>query len=298
MGTFIGHALPGTFFFAFGLWCAIKYCYRLIRKGATSKGKSSEPAAASRWKRLLGKILRRDRESEFWEGIVIICMWIIGFIAELPPTGSFPYRHWQMFDHSVEGKPFVWGNKWQHATMYTFFGIYGLALLLARTCVRGLRAYEKVFLAMAFFVEGVLFYFHVHGRSELDITVHYMLVITIFINFASTTAEIWMRDDALLPFITTCFMMVQGTWFWQAAFILYPPNGVKWDEDSHANIMFATMAYCWHIAASIFIIAGVYGVVSLCLRSKGIYSVPYAHVDGNDEEETHFSLVENASDDH
>ncbi|XP_077994204.1 transmembrane protein 45B-like [Glandiceps talaboti] len=299
MGTWIGHVLPGTFFFTFGLYWAIRSSYRLIVGNSTKhqNGKSTEPIIVGKWKQRVGKLRRFS--AEFWEGVVIICMCVIGVIAELPPKDSFPYRHFVMFNDDEPGRPFIWGNKWQHATMYTFFGIYGVVLVLARTCVTGLRIHEKIFLALAFFVEGLLFYFHVHGRSSLDITIHYMLVITIFFNCIIAAAENWKGDDVLLPFMTACCGMLQGSWFWQTAFTLYPPHGNKWDQESHANVMFVTMAFAWHLAANIFIIAGAYGVVSLCLRSKGIYSVPYSHVGDNEEdEETEFSLIENASDDH
>ncbi|XP_077861516.1 transmembrane protein 45B-like, partial [Saccoglossus kowalevskii] len=281
MGTFEGHVLPGIFFFAFGLWYTIKFSRRHILKSSNKNGKNEELSDDGRKWRRLRKL--RGQTAEFWEGVLIIAAWIIGVIAELPPTDRFPYRTWAMFDDTDEHN-FIWGNKWQHATMYTFFGIYGLAMVLSRTCVTGLLTYEKFFAALAFFVEGLLFYFHVHGRSLFDITVHYMLVTTIFLNTIVMFGELWKRDDPLLPFLTAGFMMIQGTWFWQAAFMLYPPHGTKWDEENHANVMFVSMAYCWHIAAAIFMMAGVYGIVSLCLRAKGIYSVPYSNIDDEDDQ--------------
>ncbi|XP_077994369.1 transmembrane protein 45A-like [Glandiceps talaboti] len=303
MGNWKGHVLPGTFFFAVGFYWAMKYSYRLITKKTTNvtshqNGKVSNPVVLASDGVRLRNI--KTYPSEFWEGVTIVCMWVIGVMVELPPKDSFPYRHVVMFDDSETGRPFIFGNKWQHITMYTFFGIYGLTLILARTCVAGLRDHEKIFIALAYFVEGLLFYFHVHGRTFLDITVHYMLVITIAMNTISAAAENWRKDDVLLRFISTLFIMVQGTWFWQAAYILYPPNSdAKWDEDSHASVMFATFAYCWHIAANLLIIAGVYGLVSTYVHVRGKHKLHvtqsrYAHVD---DVETELTLLDHPSDD-
>nr|XP_006812743.1 PREDICTED: transmembrane protein 45B-like [Saccoglossus kowalevskii] len=68
--------------------------------------------------------------------------------------------------------------QWQHCTMHIFFGIAGAVFVIARTCVTGLKAFEHFFMALAFVIKGMLFYFHVHARSPLDISLHYMLVIT------------------------------------------------------------------------------------------------------------------------
>nr|XP_006821028.1 PREDICTED: transmembrane protein 45B-like [Saccoglossus kowalevskii] len=216
-----------------------------------------------------------DYPRSLWKESSLLCSLLLALFSEQ----SWPYKKWAMFDKNDPGRRFVHSAEWQHCTMYTFFGVAGAVQILARTCVCGLKEFEKFFLALAYFVEGLLFYFHVHGRTPLDISVHYMLVIAVMLAAAVTVAEIWKGDDPLLPFIRTGLTITQGTWFWQVGFMLYPPNGVQWDEDSHSNIMFVTMAFCWHIVACILVMAGVYGIVSLCLRSKGVYLVPYKQVE-------------------
>ncbi|XP_077861517.1 transmembrane protein 45B-like [Saccoglossus kowalevskii] len=296
MGTFIGHAVPGSFFFLFAVWWTIKQSYRIIMATPNVNRRNEDILPRGKWAKKIGCYGRRT--AEFWEGIVIIAMWIIGILIELPPTEplSFPYRKWEMFDPVDPNHPFVWGNKWQHITMYSFFGIWGTSLVLANTHLPGLRDYQHFIGALAYFVEGLLFYFHVHGRTMLDITIHYLLVITIALNTVVKTAEQWKGDSPLLPFLTAGFTMVQGTWFWQAAFMLYPPAGATWDEDDHANVMFATMAYCWHIAAALFIMSGTYGIVSLYLRWKGTYSIRYNKVDNDIEDESAIALVDQTDD--
>ncbi|XP_077992806.1 transmembrane protein 45B-like [Glandiceps talaboti] len=260
MGTFEGHALPGSFFMCFGIWWCIKFSYRLIYP--KTRKTANEQLGLAR--------CNCSVEAELVEGIIIVIMTFIGFIAEQ----SWPYKKWAMFDYHIDppGR-FVNGAEWQHCTMYTFFGIFGAVSIMARTCVPGLKAYEMFFGALAFFVEGLLFYFHVHGRSSLDITLHYLLVIAVVLGSITAMAEMWKKDDKLLPFIRTGLTMIQGTWFWQVGFMLYPPNGEEWDQESHNNVMFATMAFCWHIAANILIMAGLYGIVSFCVHTRRAHSI-------------------------
>ncbi|XP_077994368.1 transmembrane protein 45B-like [Glandiceps talaboti] len=301
MGNWRGHIVPGISLFVIGFYWAIKYSYRSVTKKTTAllrhNGDESSPMVLGRGRMRLSNI--KKCPSEFWEGVALICFWVIGVMVEMSAMGISPYQHIAMFDDSTPGRLFIWGNKWLHITIYTFFMIYGIALIFARTCVPGLRDHEKIFIALAYFVEGILFYFHIHERTSLDTIVHYMPVITSALNTIFALAETWKKDDVLFPFISTLFLMVQGTWFWQVAYILYPPNiDAKFDEDNHANVMFVTFAYCWHIAANLFIIAGVYGVVSSCvhLRENPSLSRYNLHVDHGDME-TELGLMDHPSDD-
>ena len=68
---------------------------------------------------------------------------------------------------------------------------------------------------VAVFVEGLLFAFHLHGRSALDIHVHQLLIITIAITFVSVVNEWKHRNNVLaVVFRSLCFL-IQGTWFIQ-----------------------------------------------------------------------------------
>ncbi|XP_006815461.1 transmembrane protein 45B-like [Saccoglossus kowalevskii] len=257
MGLFMGHALPGSFFIVFGVWWCIKYSYRFIRKNSNVFRQTNNPTVNSNGTRRFFT----SRDAEFIEGIIVVVFGSVGVIVEQ----SWPEWKWTMLDKDT-GK-FVHSVEWQHCTMYIFFGIAGAVFVIARTCVTGLKAFEHFFMALAFFIEGMLFYFHVHARSPLDISLHYMLVITVLLTALVTFTEIWKTDVQLLPFIRTGLTFTQGTWFWQVAFVLYPPNGgAHWDPDSHENLMFVTMAFCWHILACMAVMAGIFGVISVYFR--------------------------------
>ena len=43
-------------------------------------------------------------------------------------------------------------------------------------------------------------------------------------------------------------ILLQGTWFYQIGFILYPLDGMgKWALDDTENIMATTLIYAWHM---------------------------------------------------
>jgi hypothetical protein len=43
--------------------------------------------------------------------------------------------------------------------------------------------------------------------------------------------------------------LLQGTWFWQIGFVLYPPTdspAYKWDPNDHSAMMLITASFVWH----------------------------------------------------
>ncbi|KAM6224709.1 transmembrane protein 45A [Rhynchocyon petersi] len=249
MGSFRGHALPGSFFCFMSLWWCTKYSLKY---------------ACKKYKRtcyLGSKAL--FHQLEILEGIIIICMALIGMTGEQFSSGG-PYL--TLYDYK-EGQ---WNQlmAWHHCTMYFFFGLVGVTGVLCYTNRSLPVALIKLMLSNAFFVEGFIFYNHTHGRNMLDIFVHQILILIVtltglivFINF--------MRNNILLELLQTSVIMLQGTWFWQIAFVLYPPNGgPAWESMDHDNIVFLSMCFCWHYALSLVIIGLNHAFVTWLVKSK------------------------------
>ncbi|XP_077992800.1 transmembrane protein 45B-like [Glandiceps talaboti] len=264
-GASIGHATPGVIFVILGVWWAGKYAYR-FKSGNSERGRQCLETLCRRGPLKKLSILCRF-SVEFWEGLVVLATAVIGFFGEQ----SIPYMKWEMFNSTDADGVFIHGDEWQHCTMYTFFGIYGAAVVLARTLVTGLEPYEMFFGALAFFVEGMLFYFHVQGRNtHLDVVTHMMLVIAASGCSFFSLLEVWMPKDKLVPFLRSGSTILQGTWLLQIASMLskqWVDKCAPW-EDTHANVMFVTMAFCWHIVAVIIILGVIVGTVSLFLRIR------------------------------
>ncbi|XP_041067275.1 transmembrane protein 45A isoform X2 [Carcharodon carcharias] len=250
MGNFKGHALPGSFFLLFGLWWSVKYPMRYLCR----KNKSVCYLVS----------ISGHRRLDIIEGIVKASFALIGMIAEqFVPDGP----HMKLYDY--EEKHWDHLMNWQHATMYLFYGISGIVDIIVHITPAVPLALDRLMLAIAVFIEGFLFYYHVHGRAMLDIHVHILLLVAVFGGSISIFLEVFLRGNIVLELLRTSLCILQGSWFWQIGFVLYPPNGSpEWDQTSHDNMMFITMCYCWHYAFSLLIVAVSYAIVSWVIHTK------------------------------
>ncbi|XP_067326867.1 transmembrane protein 45B-like [Anolis sagrei] len=248
MASFQGHALPGTFFLLFGLWwtvkCVLKHYSRKLNKN--------------------NHLHRSFDKLEFIEGILKVASGIIGILAEqFVSDGPHLYLYTR--------EPWSWVHlmNWQHCTMYLFFGLSGAVDVLTYCPVRLPLGFDRLMLAIAFFVEGFLFYFHVHKRPMLDQLTHSLLLPAIFGGCATTVLEIFLQDNFILELFRASLAILQGTWFWQIGSVLYPPFGrPDWDLEDHDNMMFVIMCYCWHYAIDILIVAIIYILVHCFIQRR------------------------------
>ncbi|KAM3836771.1 transmembrane protein 45A [Vipera latastei] len=254
MANFKGHALPGSFFLLFGLWWSVKYPFRYL----CQRRKSISLGSKTGFQRL-----------EFTEGILKVVFALIGMLAEqFVPDGP----HLKLYNY--EKKQWNYLMNWQHATMYLFYGISGLVDIVTHSTNALPEALDRMMLSLAVFVEGFLFYYHIHGRSMLDFHVHQLLLITIFGGAICIFLEVFFHNSIVLEMFRTSLCILQGSWFWQIGFVLYPPSGSpEWNQVDHSNIMFLTMCYCWHYTIILLIMAVNYILVSWVVRTK-IMQVP------------------------
>nr|XP_056716849.1 transmembrane protein 45B-like [Euleptes europaea] len=234
MANFKGHALPGSFFILFGVWWSVKYPLKYhSRRSKNGPGN------------------RCFSYMEVTEGAVKIIFSVIGMLAEqFVPDG--PHLH------LYGGDPSAWVKlmNWQHTTMYLFFCISGIVDVFTYTSAKVPIGLDRLVLSVALFVEGFLFYFHVMHRPLVDQHIHSLLFIATFGGAASLLLEVFLRDNIVLELFRSSLALLQGTWFFQIGFVLYPPwGGPGWDEDDHSNMMFLTMCFCWHYALAILILA-------------------------------------------
>ena len=56
------------------------------------------------------------------------------------------------------------------------------------------------------------------------------------------------RENVTIAFARTYFTFLQGTWFYQIGFILYPPGSMAhWDMEDHDQMMIITMIFSWYV---------------------------------------------------
>ncbi|XP_078115933.1 transmembrane protein 45A [Sander vitreus] len=251
MGSFKGHALPGSFFLVAGIWWTGKHSLWHATRRNKSIGSTRLASRAS------------QRRLEIIESSVVLFFSFVGMLAEQFAAGGprlqlydFAEKHWEYL------------MNWQHATMYLFFGLAATVNLIVHTTEVAPMALDRLMLAIAFFNEGFLFFYHLHGRSMLDVHVHQLLLFAIFGEAVVAFLEVFHRGNIILELLRCTLTLLQGSWFWQIGYVLYPPHGPEWDLNDHNNMMFITMCYSWHLAFAMLIVSALYCTVSCVVRSR------------------------------
>lgn len=252
MGTFGGHALPGSFFIIFAVWWTVSIYniyFKSLKRSTRFKSTMNFP------------FLCCPGRVKNWplEPIVQLFFVTIGFSLEI-------------YTGARNGKFFVLGNG-QHATMFFFFGINAVIDLLLFYGVQIPKNLDYVSMIIALGIEGLLFKFHLHGHSDLESLVHTMLLYSIALTMIGTILEMKYRDNIVCA-LSRCYgFLLQGTWFWQVGFILYNPNPnhTPWKPDNHDDLMIATMYYAWHIGVNFLLILCIGGVIACIHRRYGGY---------------------------
>jgi hypothetical protein len=273
MGTFLGHILPGTFFISFAIWWSFSVCLRYIQcrnRNANSKTCIKKYHSTVTMPCICCPTRIRNFPTESFIKVIATIIGILGEIVtgikihpapsiniDTKVTSSNPMN---MAEHHHDGKrqaiPTVEVTTWhfeganaQHVTMYSAFLIGSIVELLMHYKVHLPQRLDHICGIFAFAAEGILFQFHLHGRDDLDIHIHTLLVIAIYGCVFTSILEYSNPHNVIFTYGRIIFTFLQGTWFYQAGFILYPPTKSlenRWDPGNHMHIMFVTMSYIWH----------------------------------------------------
>ncbi|KAM8900581.1 transmembrane protein 45B isoform 1-T3 [Spinachia spinachia] len=246
MANFGGHAIPGSFFLFLGFWLTVKHTLQHHwRTQSRPKARQVTPPLF--------------RKLDYTEGGFQIFGSFVGIMVEQFVVDG---PHARLYD--AENKSWVKLMNWQHGTMYLFFGISGIALVAGTASKQVPAGVDRLALSLALFVEGFLFHFH--NRPPLDAHVHSLLLFAVFSASASTMLEVFKRDNVVLELLRAGLFFLQGSWFYQIGFVLYPPSGPKWDLTLHDNMMFVTMCFCWHLAVALLLVAGISSAVWVLVK--------------------------------
>lgn len=247
MANFGGHAIPGSFFLLYGFWLIVKHILQHNWRTSKSNRQQNMPPFL--------------KKMDYVEAGFQIFASFVGIMVEQFVVDG-PHAH--LYD--AEHNSWVKLMNWQHSTMYLFFGIAGIALVFSTKSKLVPIGVDRFTLSLALFVEGFLFYYHVHSRPPLDAHIHTLLLVPVFVGSASTMLEVFIRDNIVLELFKACMFILQGSWFYQIGFVLYPLNGIVWDLEQHDNIMFVTMCFCWHLAVSLLLVTGTSSLVCFTVK--------------------------------
>ncbi|CAG0880387.1 unnamed protein product [Darwinula stevensoni] len=172
----------------------------------------------------------------------------------------------------------------QHVCMFFGFLFWGVIGMLMDKGYPFPPYADHAFIILALIVEWLLFANHLHGRYPLDVLTHTLLGNVLTSGILLGFLNAW-KNSQILPILALTYtMLVQGTWFWQVGFILYPPWEKTWNEESHDHMTIATVIFVAHLFIDALLILILNGFIESCLRGQGHH--------GKDSEEEEWMLSE------
>lgn len=252
MGDFFGHALPGSMFIFFGLWMSIQYpihYFQHRKRGIKTIFKAKVVYPFPFFKRKCSRIPV--------EAIVKLVLTVVGMVIEL--GAALVGSHGTLVGHYFQ---------LQHFSMYMAFCSSAVVDILIHFGIRLPKYTDYVFLSLALATEGTLFKFHAHGQNNLEITLHSILFLIITGNAIILLIESMLPTIVLVSIIRPAIVLLHGLWFWQIAFVRYPPRSGKAWEDNHESVEFVVAIFTWLSMATLCFSLTAFCVVGVIVNGK------------------------------
>ncbi|XP_054443516.1 transmembrane epididymal protein 1A-like [Pteronotus mesoamericanus] len=261
MGTFVGHVYPGLFLFLYGLCQAIVVSKAVLVKDSLLNS-SCPPKNKGRWARL-------------WE--ISYGGWVKVVTGSLLIAYEISCTKGQLTLMNRELPPrFMYPKEWQHLTMFILLTLSGCADVTSKNLLpRRHVLLEKGTLVLTFYVLLMLLVSHVQDSTGVELQVHCLLILVVFLLMLVLTIDLWAPNAFPLSLIEIFLFLMMGTWLVQAGFILYRPvTGYPWQDDDISDIMFVTTFFCWHMMVNALCLLAIYGISSFWHRRYSPNSKP------------------------
>ena len=266
MATWDGHLLGGLFLILQGLWwIVLTIWYQLHSEKASSKNRSSRCFGTSQ------TVSSKTGCSKSWipqpffpnipiEPIAKIAACSIGvfgetFLTLLVEGGGkgrrLRFKPFEIFNSSGD---FIEVAKFQHVTMYSGFvlsGIIDLFVLFASFP----RNTSPIFFTLAFVSQAVLFWFHM-GHTVLNGTYHKLHLVLVICCIVFSGLRMHHIKSTFVNIALGCSILFQGTWFFQASFLIYNDGNIQWElhkteihseKLEHMVPMYLSGVFVWHL---------------------------------------------------
>ena len=255
MGSLPGHLVDGALLFTYGVWwLLLSVCHHV--RGKYNLKSEDESLKYKSYIPFLG--------APTWpiESVLKILFPILGIFVEVFFTddgnGHVKAHVWHMYNEKHQFNKLV---KLHHITMYCCFIVSGIADILSM-CIRFPKHTQQIFFVLAFFVQFVVFYFHIsidESRESIDVLAHTFLLFSIVACAVFALLRIWLAKKILINMGLAVSLTLQGTWFVQTGAVL------KWSGTMNEN-MFLVACFVWHMMSIIVAYFLIYVLLQLCLQ--------------------------------
>lgn len=190
-----------------------------------------------------------------------------------------------IYIYNVTGYPKPLGevgdmSRFYHITLYSCFLVSGIMDLLS-VYLHLPRATGQLFHSFAFYCEAILFSFHVHGRDVFNTAIHQLLLIFVCGCAFFSTLRLVNPRHLLINSGLAGSMILQGTSFIQAGFILYGTGTYIMNPTSHENVKIMAALTIWHFHATCFFMLLVFLIMRKVMLSPR--SCKYMRVSEDEE---------------
>ena len=252
---FYGHLIPGAMFFLYSIWHMVKQSYTCDKLG--NRVGSSYPILmhlkSLTNKRIPDNYYRPQNVALFPHDVVIISsVFLIGTICLALGIVGLGGRFKLFNENGTIDNNVI---NYQHANMIGVYTLHFAITLLCQTRFRLRYEVEKLFHALPFFVEALLFVYHFPDHdfdadsSDFDAHLHHLLLLSILGSAIPLLAQVWKPRDTLLDMVWVVFCLVKAMWYIVIPFILYNHHPIQqktfWDLDEHKSIMLSTALFIW-----------------------------------------------------
>lgn len=146
----------------------------------------------------------------------------------------------------------TWSIMYRAKHHYAIYGIFMISSAVELLMYYGVQLPEKLDRALfilSFGVEAFMFSFHFHGRGNIDVQLHVLQTVSIYMCLLFSILEAVNERQVLYTYGRCLFTGLQGSWFFQTAFTLYYPYSwppFRWDLHDHKLIANVTFQFCAH----------------------------------------------------
>lgn len=249
MGSFWGHIIPAVFLIPYGLnWCILSMWYYLTSGPMMSKKPLSEFDGKS-WLPLCC-CPRYPIEPMIKIASAVLSLLIEIFVDSARFSDfKIDIHVYSVYNHHGEIRD---QGKMQHITIYIAFLLSGIVDLLA-LCLTLPKQFSKLFLSLAFFIEGFILATHIGGKDSYNILAHSLLAIVSFMCVLFSLMRIKQSSNLVINLGFGNCLLLQGTWFLQMSHFLFTDflairGGTNSSHtNNHYILQFMSNTFAWHV---------------------------------------------------